>query len=261
MARSSPARSLGGFGAPAPLQPVDWQDLISLRPPVDIQKQVRARGGLVRWNFHRIEDAVGPANLDYYPVQVTRLPQKRSLQTAEHLLTHIRLNLNDFLDSRLTRFRAWDATEEAKWSSMNPLGTILHLRFRESFKVGSVNIDGGSVVVSDYTPRYWRVHTIWNLPDLGHPVSGCREWGFKPDDAGGYVFYTRAADRLTKSYLLAAKNQVYASQHALWLSFQSAIETFVRKEGGQATVLSPTVAHHDWALLASQHHRPTVPWI
>jgi hypothetical protein len=254
---------LGGLAqAPAVLPASAWQDLISFVPPVAIQRQVLKRGRPA-WSFHRIEDAVGPANLDYYPVHVTRLPRVRGATlSATQLLAHIRLNINDFIDTRLTRFSPQDAIDKLRWNSINPLGAVLHLDFYRLVgqAVPPVNIDDGSVVVGDFIPSYWRVYTIWTPADHGHPVSGVREWGCKPE-GDGFVFFTRAADRPTKSLLLPFKDDIYAAQHALWMSFQRAIETFVRKHGGQATVLPPVANRYDWTQLATQYHRPTVPWV
>jgi len=255
--------SLRGFGdAPAVLPASAWQDLISYVPPIAIQQQVLRRG-IPAWSFHRIQDAVGPVNLDYYPVRIIRFPRKRGVElTAAQFLTHLRLNLNSFVDTRLTRFTPLAATDKVTWESANPVGAALHLDFYRLVgqALPPVNIDDGSVVVCEAPPNFWRVYTVWNPADQGHPVSGSREWGFTAD-GNGYVFYTRAADRLTKSMLLPFKDQVYAAQHALWISFQTAIQNFVGRNGGEATVLPPTATRYDWTVLSSQYYRPTVPWV
>jgi hypothetical protein len=260
---TSLTESLRGLAqVPAVLPPSAWQDLISFVPPVAIQRQILQRG-LPAWAFHRIEDAVGQANLDYYAVRVSRLPQVKGFTlSATALLTLIRLNLNDFIDKRLTAFAPFGASDKKLWNSSNPLGSVLHLDFYRLIGriIGSIPIDDGSVVVSDFTPAYWRVYTIWTAADQGHPVSGVREWGYRPD-GDGHVFYTRAADRLTKSLLLPFKDDVYAAQHTLWMSFQRAIEMFVNANNGQAAVLPPMANRYDWAQLAGQYHRPTVPWV
>lgn len=67
-----------------------WQGLISFRPPVSIQRSLQNKTAHLKdWPVHRIENAYGPINLDYYPVTVTRLPvlcRSRFCQTPAYLL-------------------------------------------------------------------------------------------------------------------------------------------------------------------------------
>jgi len=243
-----------------------WQDLISFRPSEALQKTVLGRGFPARWFFHRIEDAFGDVNLDYYPIKVSKLPTiNGNPHTATMLMHAIRLNISKLSDSRLISFTPWNSTEAARWFSPNPLGTVLHLNFYRlltGLPVVNVinNIDDGAVVIGDVTSSYWRVYTIWTDADHGHPVSGVREWGYRPD-GNGYIFYTRAADRLTKSVMLPFKGDVYAAQHALWLAHQRAVAMYVNNNGGKADVLPPTANRYDWGLVAGQYHRPTVRWV
>jgi hypothetical protein len=235
-----------------------WQDLISLRPPVSVQQKILKKKWGADWFFHRIEKGVGPVNLDYYPVQVSRLPP--NFASADLFLRHIRLNINDFIDTRLTKFSAYNKDENKLWLSNNPLGAILHLNFYVRLVGVSANVDEGAVVVSDYKPNYWRVSTIWTAMEGGHPISGNREWGYCSTQGGGYIFYTKAADRLTRTWALPAKDMAYAAQHRLWVSFQQGILNYVNRNGGQAQVLTPTANRYDWNQVAGQYH-PTVNWI
>lgn len=280
-AESGSIGSLTGFGqAPAPGLPnlSDWKELIGFRPSEQVQKTIIGRSRLGHGlRFHRIEDAAsqGPVNLDYYPVKVSRLPQIPSVSypeagpplvrvrnDADAFLRHIRLNINAFIDKRLTWFSPLEKSDESLWISSNPLGAVLHLDFYllGGAKVGSIPMDDGSVVVSDFKSNYWRVYTIWTPTDHGHPVSGVREWGYS-QSGSDYIFYTKAADRITKSLALPFKEYLYDAQNQLWLSFQRAIAMFVNKNGGKAEVLPPVANRYDWSQVAGQYHRPTINWL
>src|SRR5215207_5064270 len=79
-----------------------WVDLINLRPPIDLQYALKARFALfgVPANVvHKLEDAYGPINLDYYPVNITALPS--GFGSAAQLLATIRVNLSYFLDTTI----------------------------------------------------------------------------------------------------------------------------------------------------------------
>lgn len=260
--------SLTGFGqAPALPNLSAWGNLISFRPPVPIQQNIKSRN----WGFHAIEKpgAIGPINLDYYPVEVSQLPLLGGVRsTPEQFLQHIRLNINNFLDPALTRFSPYDQKEALLWASGNPVGAVLRLDFREH----SVNVDDGSVVVADFRPDRWIVSTIWNLTDGFHPLCGNREWGYTKTGRGTYIYYTKAADRLTdRPYLstlmragvVLAKNVIYKGQRKFWTGFQQGIRGFVnhRNQDGKAQVLPASETRYDWGQVAAQYHRPTVNWI
>ncbi len=236
----------------------EWEPLISLRPPTSIQAAVNARG--VNWHVHRIEDANGDINLDYYPISVAALPTigGRTL-TADELLSRIRLDINHFVDTRLAEFSPYDAGEASMWTSGSPLGAVVHIEMK-AFG-GWINPDDGSVVVSDFAPDHWTFSTIWTVMDMAHPVSGNRQFGYTASEGGGYVFYARGADRTTGLLDLAAMSVVYSSAHNLWLSFQSAVEAFVNANGGSATVGSATSIRTPWPPIKADYHHPTVAWV
>jgi hypothetical protein len=264
--------SLTGFGqAPALPNLSAWGNLISFRPPLPIQQNIKSR----MWGFHAIEKpgAIGPINLDYYPVEVSQLPLLGGVRsTPELFLKHIRLNINNFLDPTLTRFCPYDKIEAAKWTSPNPLGAVLRLDFRDQ----SVNVDDGSVVVADFQPNRWIVSTLWNESDWAHPLCGNREWGYFSTTPGTYIYYTRGADRIANSqmmihnltprqrsiagkFILLGKNLIYEGQRKYWTGFQQRIRQFVndRIQSGKARVLPPSDTRYDWAQVAAQYHCPS----
>ena len=245
------------LSSPLGFSAVEWEPLISFRPPVAIQRSVNGKG--VGWHVHRLEDAYSDINLDYYPVSITALPVVggRTLSAAD-LLAHIRLNINKFVDTRISEFSPYDASEAAVWTSASPLGAVVHIDMKAAG--GWVNPDDGSVVVAEFAADHWIFSTIWTLLDMAHPVSGNRQFGFDPGDGGGYVFYTRGADRTTGVLDVAAMSLVYSAAHNLWLSFQQAVAAFVNGNGGSASVGTATSIRTPWPAIRAAHHHPTVGW-
>jgi hypothetical protein len=140
------------------------------------------------------------------------------------------------------------------------LGTVVHIKLKTAW--GYANPDDGSVVVSDASAADWVFSTCWTESDLGHPVSGNRKFGYSGSEGGPLTFYTRGADRTTKTIDQALANQVVFPQaERLWLSLQRGIANFVNTHGGTATVLSPTSERHDWPAVAALYWHPTTPWI
>jgi GH24 family phage-related lysozyme (muramidase)/uncharacterized protein YycO len=236
----------------------EWESLISFRPPASIQAAVKGKGA--NWHVHRLEDAYGDINLDYYPVSVSRLPAigGRTVSAGE-LLSYIRLNINSFVDSRMAEFSPYDSGEAKVWSSSAPLGSVVHIDMK-AFG-GWLNPDDGSVVVSESAPDHWIFSTIWTVMDMAHPVSGNRQFGYAAEQSGGYVFYTRGADRTTGLLDLAAMSVVYSSAHNLWLSFQSRLEAFINGNSGSASAGSATSIRTPWPEIQATSHHPSVGWI
>jgi hypothetical protein len=76
-------------------------DLVSFRPPLSDQLEVESSSGF----FQRLENGIGPINLDFYPVYVERRPYMGGRQlTATELVEYMRNHLDDFIDPELGRF-------------------------------------------------------------------------------------------------------------------------------------------------------------
>ncbi|MEV7244443.1 peptidoglycan-binding domain-containing protein [Streptomyces sp. NPDC093248] len=252
---------------PAPPALQAWERLISFRPSGPLQAGLNARFSLFGPSrvVHAIEDAKGPVSLDYYPVRVEALPTDgSSTMTAEQLLEFVRRNLNDFVDGSPDgcNFQPYDPNiDTAAW--LPPFlptaftGAVVSI---DMFSSG-VNVDDGSVVLSDNGPDHWVFSTLWTPDDGGHPVSGNREFGFTPGLAGEFVFYTRGADRTTSFIDSAAAATVFGAAHQLWLSFQRRLAGFVNGNGGRAIVESPDVNRYDWPTVQSTYHHPSTPWL
>jgi len=267
VAQSSPITS----STPLPTLPdlKDWADLISFRPPHDVQKSISDRalikGLACDWDIHHIEDASGNINLDYYPIKVTTLPTVDGKRlSAEELLSKIRLNINQFVDTNISEFSPYDKEKESeKWNSPSPLTSVVHIDMRLGWGLpwGLDNPDDGSVVVSEITPHYWIFSTIFAPKDCAHPVSGNRQFGFVEQPDGSYVFYTRGADRTTRLLDKAVSSKVFGAADKLWRSFQDKTANFINTNGGTATIDPPTSDRYDWGTVQSQYHHPKTPWL
>jgi Phage-related lysozyme (muraminidase) len=245
------------YASPFSFTATEWASLISFRPPVSVQTAVKGKG--IHWHVHRIEDAYGDINLDYYPVTVTRLPTVAGrMLTAEELLSHVRLNLNRFVDTNNSEFAPYDSGEARTWSSSSPLGSVVHIDMKAAG--GWINVDDGSVVVSEYAADHWIFSTIWTVLDQAHPVSGNRRFGFTREGTS-YTFYTRGADRCTGLLDTAAMAIVFSAAHNLWLSLQRGIASFITSSGGSASVGTATSVRTPWSSIQPTYHHPTVGWV
>ncbi|MCY7277810.1 MAG: hypothetical protein LH702_29750 [Phormidesmis sp. CAN_BIN44] len=239
-----------------------WQYLISFRPPTTIQSTINKRfsGLLTKPPFiHFIEDAEGEINLDFYPVQVARLPTiSGRTVTAEEFLSHIRLNINSFVDTGISEFTPYEKSlDAARWTSSKPEGAVISIAMRLGSQWASP--DSGSVVVSEFRSDYWIFSTLWTPKDLAHPVSGNRQFGFSVDSNLGFIFYARGADRTTRIVDNLASRLVFSSAHSLWKSFQNKIEAFVNANGGVARILGADSTRNDWNDIRALYFAPTTP--
>jgi len=261
----------------------DWSTLVSLRPPVEIQQDVNGRGIAPKnWFFHRIEDSAGddngPTNLDYYSVTIKKLPiiQGNSV-SANDFLMFVRLNLGSkFLDTSVASFSPYfdaaNTSETAKWNSTNPLGAIAHFAIHLIGAVIPVVVnpslldDNAAVAVAEYAPDHWIFSTLWTTADFGHPVSGNREFGIRPQPDGSFIFYTRGADRPTSQVDLNAQRAsgvVFNGANKLWISLQQKVADFVNTNGGQAEIgpVVFSVSGQKWGDVKQKYYRPTTPWL
>lgn len=244
-----------------------WNHLVSFRPPAAMQASLNARfglGGTPARVVHAIEDARGPISLDHYPVRVEALPSDGSTtMTAEQLLELVRRNLNLFVDGSpdgCSFDPADPAIDTAAWlppflPTASP-GAVISIDMYAS----GINVDDGSVVLSEVSTDHWIFSTIWTPEDGGHPVSGNREFGFAPSSAEEVIFYTRGADRTTSVADALGEATVFGAAHQLWLSFQRRLAAYVNSNGGRATAEQASATRYDWPTVKAQYHQPTESW-
>lgn len=255
--------SYSGLSPSLSIPLMDWDDLMSFRPPASVQSSLATR--FISGNAmaaHRIEDGYGPINLDYYPISISKLPTIPIITgraaTAEELLNYIRLNFNNFLDSTVATFGPEEAVDNTLWKSSNPLNAVM--LFKMILLVTPLNPDDGAVVIGEYTSDHWIFSTVFTGSDLGHPVSGNRQFGFL-QEKGGYTFYTRGADRLTSILDYAIAPLAFNRADTLWKGFQQRIINFVNSNGGLASLVLPISERWDWDVVKKLYYAPTTIWV
>lgn len=225
-----------------------WRSLINHRPSVNLQRELNQQDA--RWHIHAIENARDEINLDYYSVIINQLPPDMS---ADQLLSLMRKDLNSFIDTSLAVFSPYATADATRWSSNNPLGSVLSIEL-------DITPDSASVVTSDVSNQSWTFSTLWTTKDYGHPVSGNRRFGYFEWN-GNLVFYTRGADRVTNAFDDFWSEEVFEGGDNLWKSFQSQLTRFVNTYGGSART-GRTVSHRcDWNNVRSRYYNPSTPWL
>jgi hypothetical protein len=246
-----------------PINFKDWEDIVSFRPSHDIQRSLQGRTPL-KWYIHKIEDALGPINLDYYPVTVSTLPIIGGHRaTAADFLSHIRKNLNKFIDTNIADIESYDTSEGQRWESSSPLKAVMtwNMKVAGSFIGYLGNLNDGSVVVSEFRPQHWIFSTIWTPRDLDHPVSGNRQFGFIVNEDNSYTFYTRGADRTTNEIAYRLSTLAFGSAHQLWFSLQGKITQFVNSNNGNAASGQFISTRENWKDIRDNHYYPVIEWL
>ena len=237
----------------------DWKDLIRFRVPAAIQDALKARDMRVQ----RYEEAFGAEiNLDYFPVEITRLPSisGRQLSPAE-LLKTIRLGMAGknpiFINPAKSVFEPYASQDEQRWKSNDPIGAAIFIDIPGP--------DNAAVVLSAGNASRWIFTTITadeprpgkTGPPGQHPVTGNREWGISQQASGGYVFYTRGADRASGFSESQVTGYTYGKGDELWFSLQELVAAWIKSHDGQAKVLPKEGGHYRWYLVRTLLKLPT----
>ena len=256
---------------PCPGLTDNWKGIIGYKPPkviADRLAQLSANPQFAinpltnpsyvlnnNWWLQAITNAEGIAiNLDNFSVFMDALPIVNGKRmTINEFTEHIRLNMNLHVDTKFSSFEPHPSTgvdEAAKWQSSNPLGAVIAI---------GIPIDQCSVIVSEYAPGYessgWTFSTIHDPLNGDHPVSGTRVFGCY-ETAGGYVFYTQGADRLTNygqaliglvTKAAAGKELQFTQADQLWKSLQTKVAAFVNSHGAHATINPPITNRPKWS--------------
>lgn len=201
-----------------------------------------------------LNDAAGTiVNCDYFPVHISTLPTVNGVQlTAQQLMNYFRSNMNSFFDTSIANFAGYNdgiLNDVGLWNSPNPLTALLHINM----------MDDGTVIVSQYysytDSAGFLVKTLKSPLDLSHPVSGNRTWRIEPDRVnGGYLFYTRAVDRVTTNLMNLLNNlgnfatlpSGFTIADDLWDSLQEKMTNFINSHGGSASISTDFIARPKW---------------
>lgn len=194
-------------------------------------------------------------NMDYFPVVVATLPTINGHQmTPDELLSMIRKNMNNFVDSTKTGFKPYNyygIDDRYLWQTNNPNGAIMDL---------SIPFDHGSVITT-YDPMAsskWIFTTIHDPQNGDHPVSGNREFGYTANTDGTFTFFTKGVDRLTNlsgAFLQSITGTPFHKADELWLSFQTGIFNFISQNGGSSYVPAPSILRPDWDVVRGVMNR------
>jgi hypothetical protein len=258
-----------------------WEDLISFRPPTDVQHRIADDLGA---QVQPIEDAVGNINLDYYPIVIHRFPWNteswgpQGRHNAKSLLELFRRFLvssrqKKILDTEICEFSPFNDEEKDRWYDGRAVSTVVHI---DMHLVG-VNFMDGSVVCSHASDFEFRVSTVFVTEDGYHPVSGNREWGiWRSGSTSGvdridwntgkhyklsideWTFYTRGADRI--STLELPEEPTFGGGERLWRSMQARFLKYILDHGGVAHFRNPISQRANWNLVEAWHH-PTTEWV
>jgi hypothetical protein len=200
-----------------------YADLLAFKVPPGVRTSLTNRDMAI----HRFDEAIGDLNLDFYAVTVTTMPTVDGVQLdAQALFEHLRLNIAEFVDKGNSEFSPYSDDDATRWGSDDPLGAV--------FKIDIVGPDNAAVVASHIAPNRWRFTTVSTPETGGHPVSGHREWGYRVNEDGACVFYTRGADRSTRAAETLASWITFGGADRLWLSFQDRLAKFVNSHDGVA---------------------------
>lgn len=232
----------------------NWLDLANYQIPTSVIEKINALdlSSYGDYNIQRLKDGKGAiVNMDLFAVNISTLPINpitNSTFTPKEFLKHIRLNINDFVNTSLSSFSPSTITsynEHQIWNSSNPLTAIIHINIAPP-------AGDGSVICSKAEDDSWIFTTIevpWGYGqgyDGIHPVSGNREFGLIENINGSYTFYTRGIDRMTDSFeSLYAENttiigSAFDTPDMLWNSLRNGVHDFVENNSGNADNLNDT---------------------
>jgi len=276
----------------------NWENLLSFRPEAAVQAKAKGDG----WNRQAIENASSEwLNLDFYSVEISRLPKDTS---PEQLLELMRARFNYLLGYDASSVgpaidkgieSAASVVTGAAWPLVGPVVTWKANKddsVRENLKRngGWNGTDVGSQLTIPVSiaapltggekgspvPPYAFIHVLLSYrsdsrfilttgyPNLGktHPVSGSREFGFLKNKNGGWTFYTRGADRPSTWIEASMHETVFAAGEQLWTRWQTNLVTYIESKGGDASIGSTIKGtYYCWSQVALDQYRPTAAWI
>ena len=223
----------------------------------------------VEYHHQSITDGNVPlANIDYYSVEVTSMPDFNndgSPDSEAEMYQAFRNNFIDLASGEVEDFQLscnlpFNPTNTADMSwefipltdqdgidfvSNNPITSILTI---EAFAsgLGFLAADDGAVMVSGFTDNDWTISTISTANNGTQPFSGNRQWGWLMNQNGNFEFFTRAIDVANISILLnifspadteCQQDSYYNVAEATWQNMQQEIAQWVNDNGGQATII------------------------
>ena len=220
----------------------DWSPLVSFRPPHSIQeaalrtleRKISIRPQYACWFVQRIEDGIGPINLDFYPVLVKKMPKVDGERLrSDQLLTYCRFHLNKLTNSRFTH---WEPYNFKMKNRRMELGAYIYihmntgpLKTSNGEAIGPLREEGATILShldddrcifstvytrgfrfeqDDGKDRSQKPSIQSNAGGYYHPRSGHREFGYLPMGEGA-LFYTRGAERVSVGQYLQKYREAF----------------------------------------------------
>jgi hypothetical protein len=243
-----------------------WKDILYFDVPAPIVAALALRNMQVQTIPGAY--AASPINFDYYPVTVNRWPTTEAgvpLNSAEALLEHMRLNLNQFVDPAAGEFSPYPSgrpeslpTDAALWPTPAPLGVVLHIELRVFNQSVLGNPDDASVVVSSKAPNHFQFSTLTTPADHGHPVSGHRRFGFGINSGPPVTFFAAGVDRLHSQFDYVNGRLTFGGGDKFWRSWQNGFARWVQTRTGDpsaAAIGAPISNRYDYADVVARYPR------
>lgn len=212
------------------------------------------------------------ANIDYYGVEITGLPDFNNdgqPDTNAQIYQAFRNNFTNLASGQKDNFQfscnipgnstntgdiSWEfvpySTYDANlFVSSNPISSILEIKADAIGVLPTLAADSGTIIVSGYTPNNWTISTVI-APNTGtQPFSGNRQWGWFINQNGNLEIFTRAVDVARISKLLnmwpspatteCQQDTYYNVAEETWKNMQQEVKQWVQNKGGQANVKPP----------------------
>lgn len=207
-----------------------WEHLLLFKVPDDIVAYLAQRSMKIQYAHN--ESYSNELNTDNYCVLIRRLPSFSGKRiTHLELKEHIRLNINDFLDTSIARFYPYDASIDAPiWQSSSPVRAVIRINMA----------DDAAVVVSKATKYGWIFTTIHTPATGNHPVSGHRMFTVAEsvDKPGIHYFVIQGLDMMSRGVaglgLPVAGSYGFKQAHKLWSGMTDKVIDFINSNGGRA---------------------------
>jgi len=231
------------------------------------------------------EGNVPCANMDYYSVEITQMPDLDSdgnpdteaevYQAFREKFTdlasgerdgfestcNVPFDLDDIIDI-WWEFNPLTQNEESLFLSNDPISSILIIDAGANNPAVNFNADLGAIIVSDFTPNNWTISTIQTPDTETQPFSGNRQWGWLINGSGNLEIYTRVVDvaRVADVFLKkpatwlgsdieCQQDTYYDIAEATWQNMQEEIANWINDDelsnGGQASINPPKAARVD----------------
>jgi hypothetical protein len=210
----------------------DWNDLVNLSSNL-------LKPGVIE--IQKIEDGLGPINLDFYSVTFKKNSTADltatflQIRKAFPLFAHT--SASSYGDESSQYFGPYFETgvgdsyglaNQQLWNSGVPRGALMGfvldnhapaLALAATLKGMKIVLEKGDVLVTCSVMTQIIVSTVQTVADGYHPVSGNRGFGLRENDDGTWTFYTMGADRQAGVHTAGSPSAPYFGNLALSLGF------------------------------------------